>query len=209
MYAPLTTVTAVREWLHLNEPADDGLLSSLVKVASELVGRYCGRPNLGEVLSYQEHYSRRTNSGFLPGGEFDVVLRHYPVVTLTSVLMNGPNSIAILTPAQLISNQAGVYLLEDEEPRILRFRSLWRDNSIPIQVTYTAGYPGIKVPVALQQAVNAYCAEIYKSQSWVGYRTKVLAGETVTYETGDNWGMSTRVQMMLNPYRNVVPFMGR
>ena len=187
---------------------DDGLLQQLINVASEQIGRFCSRSNLGAVGSYTENYFKRWSSGMLGGsGEFNLVLRHYPIVTLTSVNMNG-SLVPILNNQTLIAAQAGVFPLEGEEPRVLKFRTLWRDTSVPIQVVYTAGYALNSIPAGLRQAANAYCAEIYKSTSWVGYRSKSLAGEVVSFELGESWGMSKRVQALCKPHVNDVPFMG-
>ena len=118
--------------------------------------------------------------------------------------------IPVLTNATLIAATAGVYLVtDDEEPRMLKFRLLYRDTTVPIQVSYSAGYAGpANIPPGLKQAANAYAAEIYRSAQWVGFRSKSMQGETVNYETGSSWGMSEKIKAMLQPYRNFIPFVG-
>ena len=222
-YDPLTNITSLKEWAKIDSNtniagADDGLLTSLIAMASEAIGRYLGRGNLGAVYSYTENYFKKQTSGLLGGGgEFDLILRHWPVVSLSNVYMNGLNSVPILTGNSMLAGSAGVYLLEDgeSEPRILKFRWLWRDYSVPIQVTYTAGYSAVgsgtggpSIPMSLQQAANAYAVEIYRSQSWAGWKSKSLAGEVVTFDEGGDWGMSNRVEMMLKPHRDVCVFRG-
>jgi hypothetical protein len=209
VYDALTTPELLRQWMKLDATADDGLLTSLIAVASDTIGRFCDRANLGAVYSYtSENYFKRWTTT-IGNGEFDLVLRHYPVVSLSQVLMNGSNVIPILNASTLISGAAGVYLMiEDEEPRKLKFRNLWRDNTVPIQVTYTAGYANTAIPSTLQQAANMFAAEIYKSQSWIGVRSKSIAGENISYELGGSYGMSNRIKNMLMNFKNVVPWKG-
>lgn len=213
-YDPLTTVTALKEWAKIDSNtniagADDGLLTALVGRVSELIGRYLGRGNLGAVYTYTENYFKRLGSGMIGGpGEFDLLTRHWPVVSLSQVLMNGNNQVTILSNSTLIAGASGVFLLEDGEgePRLLKFRNLWRDYSLPIQVTYTAGYTAVNIPLGLQQAAMTYAVEVYRSQSWAGWKSKSLAGEVVTFDEGGKWGMSKRVEMMLTPYRDLHVF---
>lgn len=215
-YDPLTNLASLKEWAKIDSNtnlsgADDGLLTALIGRVSELIGRYLARGNLGGVYSYTENYFKRQTSGLLGGGgEFEIVLRHWPVVTLTQVLMNGPNVVPILSNSTLIAGNAGVFLLEDgeSEPRILKFRSLYRDLSLPIQITYTAGYTPATIPSGLQQAANSYALEIYRAQSFAGWKSKSLAGEVVAFDEGGKWGISKRVEMMLQPYRDLNVFKG-
>jgi hypothetical protein len=133
-YDNLTTVSSLKSWIKNTGTSDDGVLGTLIQVASEASGRYCGRPNLGSLETYSENYFRRQAYVLSSHTTFDVVLRHYPVTTLTSVTMN--NSIlAILNETNLQGGQAGVYLLEDEDPRILKFQALY--PSWPITVAYS------------------------------------------------------------------------
>lgn len=194
--------------MKLTSNDDDGLLTQLIAAASDGIGRFCARSNLGKIYTYTENYFKRWTTT-IANGEFDLILRHYPVTTLSQVLMNGNNAVQILNNTSIINGSAGVYLMvEDEEPRTLKFRRLFRDNTVPIQVTYQAGYPSTGIPPGLAQAANAFAAEIYRSQGWLGYKSKVLAGENINYDMGESWGMSKRVQAMLKNYINVVPWMG-
>jgi hypothetical protein len=81
-------------------------------------------------------------------------------------------------------------------------------RSSPITVTYDAGYPPGSIPPPLEQAANAYAAEIFRSEAWIGKKSIAINSETTTFDTGSEWGMSDRLKAMLNPYRNVNPFMG-
>jgi hypothetical protein len=60
----------------------------------------------------------------------------------------------------------------------------------------------------LQQAANAYAAEIFRSEAWIGKKSVAVGGETTAFDVGSEWGMSDRLMAMLQPYRNINPFMG-
>jgi hypothetical protein len=204
-YDLLTTVNSLKSWLKVTGSNDDAEFGSLIRVSSENIGRYCGRSNLGKVENYTESYFKRGNSRLSNNDGWDLFLRHYPVVALTSIMMNnGP--LTVLNPTMLQANNSGVYLVEDDEPRILKFCYL--TQSWPITVSYTAGYGPGSIPFPLQQAANAYAAEIFRSADWIGRKSVAIGGETTTFDVGSQWGMSDRLMAMLMPYRNVNPFMG-
>jgi hypothetical protein len=203
-YDALTTVASLKAWLKTPGDNDDGILGDLINVASDLIGRYCARDNLGKVYDYSENYFKKT-SGISSKNYFDIVLRHYPVTAITQVMMSGA-VIPVIDSAGIQANQSGVFLVEDVEPRILRFNYLSRTG--PIWIQYSAGYAFDQIPTSLAQAANQYAGEIMRSQAWIGKKSQGAVGETTTYDIGESWGVSKRVQALLQPYRNVDPFMG-
>lgn len=203
-YDNLTTVASLKAWLRPTGNNDDAEFATLITVASDLIGRFCGRDNLGKVYTYTENYFRSGSFKTSTRQDLSLVLRHYPIVSLVSVAASGNSSVPILDQAALQSNQAGVFVQEDVEPRMLKFRFL--QLAYPITVTYTAGYAFNLIPMTLAQACNQVAAEIFRSSQWVGLKSISMAGETTSYDAGEAWGMSKRTQAMLQPYRDVVPF---
>jgi hypothetical protein len=155
------------------------------------------------VYPYTENYFRSGSMRLVTRPELSLVLRHFPIVTLANVSANNVQ-IPILNQTALQSAQAGVFIQEDIEPRMLKFRFL--GLAYPITVTYTAGYAFNAIPMTLAQACNQVAAEIFRSAAWVGMKSQAMAGATTTYDPGEAWGMSKRTQAMLQPYRDVVPF---
>lgn len=211
-YDKLTSVPALKRWLigataisQTTTNPDDDEYAMLIQVASELIGRFCGRDNLGSVGTYTENYFKRGSSKMSVSTDFDLVLRHYPVATLSSVIVNN-SQVTILNESGLQSARAGVYLLEDTEPRILKFQYLYA--SYPISVTYTAGYAANAIPGPLQQAAIQFASEIFRSPTWLGVKSRSIASENITFDTNSVWGMSNRIKMLLQPYVDVVPFRG-
>ena len=213
-YDPLTTVQSLKAWLQTGGGAnnastvDDAELNELIQVASDLIGRHLTRPNLGSVYSYTESYFQPRGFVNRWQGTFDILLRHWPVASLSFVNVNN-SEVNILTSATVGSGAAGVYLCEGdpEDLRKLKFLGLYCDTLIPIQVVYTAGYAVNAIPRPLQQAANQFASEIFRSATWIGFKSKSIAGEMVTFDTGTEWGMSKRIQTMLKPFENNIPFM--
>lgn len=215
MYDNLATVDMLKRWLLGAQPQgsagstttnpDDPEYAALIQVASDLIGRYCARDNLGKVISYTENYFKRGSSNRSVRPDFDLVLRHYPVVSVTSVVMSN-SPVTVLNETGLQGNQSGVFLEEDSEPRILKFQSCY--GVYPITVTYTAGYAQNAIPNPLRQAALQFAAEIFRSSTWIGKKSIAIAGETITYDTNGVWGMSNRIKMLIQPFVDVVPFRG-
>lgn len=212
MYDPLCSLDEVKEWLGIpsNEQSKDVLLTALIERCSESIGEYCGRDNLGAVSSYSETYFEEIAPSFRkPDAALRVVLRHYPVAALTSVQWAG-QVLKILQASDLqnIQSNSGVFLENDN--RTLRFLGVWMPPSYgALLVNYTAGYyfdtavaGALPIPAGLRQVCMQYVGEVYKSQSWIGYRSKSIAGEVVSFEGGNKFGMSARTVAMLQPYRN-------
>lgn len=196
MYGALTTLENVKGWLKQTSPADDGHLSFLIESLSDSVGRMLGRDNLGSVESYVEVY---------PGTGTRIVLDHYPVVVLSSVTL-ATRAQPLLTDPTMIGTASGIFL--DRDRRTLRVSSDLVAKNGNTVVVYTAGYATKDIPAGLEQAMNQWIGEIYKSKEWIGYTSKSLAGETVTFDKGTNFGMSPRTAAMFNPYKNRIPAMG-
>lgn len=202
-YDALCTVNQVKSWLKISGAGDDGGIGPMINAASELIGRWCERENLGNVYSYSENYSKRGRYNLDLNTGFDLVLRHWPIVSITSVSL-GSTSYNLLTLAQLQAGAAGYYVEEDNEPRFLKFVGM--NPVYPVNVQYTAGYAPGSVPFGLQQAAIQFCAELYRSEQWVMKKSVNVGGEVVAIDAGGTWGMSNRVQAMLQPYRDVNPF---
>lgn len=202
MYAPLTTVASVKAWSDNTGTANDGQIQTIIGRASELVGKYCGRANLGEVLTFNETRFTRGKRLFQQR-IWDLVLRQYPIVSITSILINN-NVIQTITPTQLMAGQSGVFIDDALEPRLLKFVGIDVVDPGIVNVIYTAGYNGIgNIPGGLQQAVDQYVVEIMRSAKFVNLKSESMAGETTSYDMGGDWGMSNRVSSMLQPYKDV------
>ncbi len=202
-YDALVTIGQVKSWLKVPGPGDDGGIGPMVNAASEMIGRWCDRDNLGNVYSYSENYQKRGRYNLDLNTGFDLILRHWPIVTVTSVSL-GASPCNALTLAQLQQGAPGYYIDEDVEPRILKFVGM--NPLYPINVQYTAGYAPGSIPWGLQQAALQLASEMFRSEAWVMKKSVNIGGEIVSIDAGNSWGMSDRVKAMVQPFRNVNPF---
>jgi hypothetical protein len=205
-YDALCTVNQVKGWLKITKPGDDAGLAAMIMPASEMIGRFCNRDNLGGVYSYTENYTKRTRYTLSDRESFDIVLRHWPIVSITSVTVASLN-LTQLTAAQIQLWTPGYYIEEDTEPRVLKI--VGYANPFPVQVSYSAGYAPGSIPWGLQQAAIQLASEMFRAESWVDKKSVNLAGEVVAGDMGNSWGMSDKVKAMLMPFRDVVPFQFR
>lgn len=215
MYDVLCQLMDVKMWMDIpqNDSSRDAQISALIKPVSQLIGRFCGRDNLGAVLSYTERHAPK-NYGLPMNKDPKVFLQRYPVVTLTQVTMgyntgSGATAIPIVTDP---TSSTGAYLDED-------LRTIWllgtsfQAWSGPVVITYTAGYVGFNtpgqtmtVPEELTQAAAQWIKEILTSKQFTGFKSQSMGQQTVSYDLGNSWAMSNRTKAMLMPHRNVAPW---
>ena len=211
-YDPLTTVDEFKIWQAKpqGQTASDAVIGQLIAALSEEIGRYCDRDNLGLVLPYTERWAPVGTQPYYRDPEY--VLRAYPVTALTSVAI-GSTAVPVITD---LTGQTSGALLDSWEsnPRrvsLVGYR-VWPCTG-PLVVQYQAGYWGANapsgtkptVPTGLKQVLHQWINEVLVSRISTGQKSQTLAGQTVTYELGEKFGMSPRTKAMLEPYRNRVP----
>lgn len=207
MYEALTTLEDVKGWLEIPTAttSQDGRLDGLIEAISETIGRFCARDNLGSVEAYTEIYDLPARYQYASIKDPKIVLEHYPVRSITTV-QQGQVLFPVLTDPTTLGTVRGVWLETDK--RIIRIYGLPSWDVSPVVITYTAGYAEVDIPPGLKQAANMMIGEIYKSKDWIGFTSKSLANETVSFEQGKKWAMSPRVVAMLQPYVNRIPVRG-
>jgi hypothetical protein len=205
-YDVLCTVNQVKQWMKVTTSADDGALGGLIMPASEMIGRFCNRDNLGGIYSYTENYSKRSRYTLNDRDSLDLVLRHWPIVSITSLYVN-QTPLAPLTAQQIQAWTPGYYIEEDVEPRTVKI--IGYPTAFPVQITYTAGYAQGSIPWGLQQACVQTVAEMFRAEQWVGKKSVNIGGEVVTGDMGDSWGLSARTRALLQPFRDINPFQFR
>jgi hypothetical protein len=127
----------LKAWLAITSTSDDALLATLVTEVSRAVLTYLDRPSILPATVSE------TRDG---GGESAVALRHWPVLALSSCLIDGR---AILpAPPLVVGAAAGPdYVLEPAEPQPpgrmqhLALRGFRFTRGVQnVALTYTAGY---------------------------------------------------------------------
>ena len=204
-YDSLCTLGQVKQWLKITTAGDDAGVSAMIMPASEMIGRFCNRDNLGGVYSYTENYTKKSRT-LNDQYSLDLVLRHWPIVSVTSVYV-GQTPLTALTGLQVQQWTPGYYIEEDVAPRILKI--IGYPPTFPVQVTYTAGYAPGSIPFQLQQACIQLAGELFRAESWVDKKSVNVGGEVVSGDMGNSWGMSDKVKAMLMPFRDINPFQFR
>jgi hypothetical protein len=173
----LTTIANVYDYLG-QIPDDDARLQTLVTNYSQNVLTRTSRSNLAAVESYTEVYSGN--------GRNQMQLREYPIVTVTSLVINGQT----IPQSQAWNNPGWAIDPEGESTSIVllgtpgRFgagetvtQSAWFGTQsyrffkgmLNVNVAYTAGYDG--TPEDLQQAATELVALMYRRRQWIGQVT--------------------------------------
>lgn len=180
----LTTLPNVKAWLGQKPEttADDQLLERLITAASKFVCSWLGRQIL--AADYVE-----TRDG--PGGA-RIQLRQMPINSVASVAVGGQ----AIAPAVGATDLG--YLFSTTSIT-LRGHCFTRGLS-NVVIAYNAGFA--EVPEDIAQACIELIGLRYRERDRIGYVSKTLAGETVTFSVKD---MTSSIQTALMAYKAVVP----
>ena len=180
--AALTTLANVKTWLGITSSDDDALLTSLIGSASAFIEEWCGCSFsvVSESIKRDGHGGHRA------------VLPNYPVVAVASVSVDG---VAITAAA---SFTAAGYRVDDMSVILNCYR--FNRGLANVQITYSHGYASVPADVA--QACIEMVALRYRERDRIGYQSKTLAGETITFMVSD---MSQPIRAVLSQYKRVVP----
>ena len=181
----LTTLAAFKSWGEITISADDAVLSAAITSMSAAITNYINR-NIIEAT-----YSDVLNG---MGGDA-LITRQTPVTAVSSLVIDGRTIPASPMPAlsgYRVSPHA-IYLVGG---------SVFTRGVQNVAVAYTAGYP--VVPADIVQALNEWLNVVYKERDRVGYLSKSLAGETVSF---DAKAMPSRVTTYLESWVRRVPIL--
>ena len=173
----LTTLEKVKEWLKLQTvTTDDALLQRLIDAASAFIEGWLG-------FSVIRHEVTKWCDG---NGKDELALASPHILTINSVMIDG----RIISPDRY--RHADWWIVLDCD-----CFSRGRRN---ICIKYDMGFDS--VPADIENAVIDLVGLAYSEQDRVGFRSKSLAGETVSFFTG---ALSDRSKMVLQQYKRVVP----
>lgn len=194
----LTTLANVKLWIPNLSANDDNVLGRLITAESQRIQNWLSRGQLASQ-SYTETYDGK-NTLSMP-------LLQYPITAVSSVTVDGISIPPAPTPSAssglqsgyvfsstMLSLQGGGYPYDQ-----YRFTRGYQN----VVVAYTAGYAaGSNELLTIEQACIELVATRYLERQRIGQKSKSLAGEVVSFFTGD---MPDSVKGMLKPYRRVTP----
>jgi hypothetical protein len=183
----LTSLANVKQYIGIATAVttDDLLLSRLISALSTFVQSWLSRTILS--ASYTD-----TVDGV---GGSKLQFANYPVTAVSNLLINGRAVPAAAVPA--VQGWSGY---------------VWTPTQIALQgycftrgysnivVNYTAGFAA--VPLDLEQACIEVIALRYKQRDQIGFVSKAIGGETVTFNIKD---MPASCLTVLQNYRRVAP----
>lgn len=183
--AAFTTLADVKAWLPVNGDADDTLLTNLIVAASAFIEVWIGR-TLALTTYTAESYDG-------PGGA-RLALRHYPVVSVSALTIDG------VTIPQATSPTANGWIRSSSGAGLVLRGYSFTSGIENVAVTYSAGFTS--TPVDIAQACKELVGLRYKERDRIGFVSKAISGEVVTFTQRD---MSEGIKTLLNAYREVRP----
>jgi hypothetical protein len=187
----LTTLDNLKEWLGLTGAQDDALLARMITAYSQYIKTFLAR----EVLS-ANYVEVRDGK---PTGIMSFA--NYPVTAVASVTINGQSIPASPDNATM---QFG-YGFDAEQIWLVGYGfSPWCCYGVGrsrrnVRLAYTAGFA--TVPADIEQALIETIGLRYREKDRIGYQSKSLAGETISFTMKD---FSASAQTVLNSYRRVI-----
>ena len=183
MRATLTTVPALKAYLHIAGDEHDNALAATINAVSEAIERYCGR-TFGHGESEETH----------DGGGARLFLRRRPVAKVLWVREDG---------ARVFGERSNIpardYVVYPEEGTLVRMSGSFGPGLRTVRVRYRGGYR--KIPPALAQAANVLAAHYYirGRQGGDGLTSESLGTYSVSYD-GADWPAAAKA--ILDGYRN-------
>ncbi len=188
----LVSLAETQEYLKVSGSAEDAILGSLINSASAWVNSFLKRRLL--QTSYVEYYSG--------DGSAELVLRNYPIVSVTSVYVDGLRDFGSTT---LIDSDN---IIIKKGTGILRAFDLlygWECGDSNIKVTYAAGYALASMPYEVRLAVKRIVDNQYRlgyTHRKLDYQTESMQQVTTTFKDFD---VPKDVRSMLMMYRSSIP----
>lgn len=184
----LTTLSHCKDWAEVKTDGDD----RMIQVCIAAFGRYAlsrtGRDTLSQKRDFTEVYDGN--------GSAKMLLRNYPIVAVSSVMING--AAAIIAPGYGVS---GISIIEKAKGIGFGFGSpgSFYEGIANIQVIYRAGYD--YVPEDLEQAACEAVAINYKRKAHLDLKSHSISIQggagTTAYQS---WALTPQIENVLNNY---------
>jgi len=185
----LVTLTQAKNWLQITATSENTIIARIINRCSQYAARYCGRNLISQ--DYTEYYDGN--------GTPTLIVRNYPIVSVTSVNIDSTRSWSSSSLVDLSSNA-----LIDKTAGIVR---LWNSGGYfykgkaNVRIIYNAGYATGSVPHDLQDAVLYMVMESYKrgyQDQRIGVQSETAGERTITYDVTE---MPKRSMKILNQFR--------
>lgn len=179
----LAPLADLKTYLGITVSTADAELQRMLDVASAMAERYTER-------SFAAGARTEKRSG--EGSDF-LLLKDSPVLTITTLTID-----TVAVPAS--DGTTAGYLFDDYSVFLRNYQNGFTIGRRNITIVYTAGYATI--PADVQQAVIEIASQAFREKEWVGFQSKSLAGETVSFLRN---GFPDSAKTVLDSYRRNYP----
>lgn len=158
----LATLADLKRYLSISGGNVDAELTALLDACSAMIEREMAR-----------QVTRGTRTERRHGNGLNMLqLRDAPIVSVASLTIDGQ-------AIQNADSNNGVGYLFSGSQLFLTGGPMFCRGTLNVSVTYDAGYE--TVPADLAHAVIETAAQAFKEKDWIGYQSKSLGGETVSF----------------------------
>lgn len=193
------TLTEAKAETNISSSVDDDELQAKIDAATAILENH-------PLYTIKDHVSSATWTEWADGGNEQIVLKHYPVLSVASVAEYTPAAQVIAAePTDTTATFTGYGYTIDTDSGILTRTSsglptTWTDGRV--KIVYTAGVT--TVPADIREAALQLIEHLWQTQRG-GQGTGVPAGldaQDYTAETGGiAYNLPNRVVELLEPYR--------
>lgn len=185
----LVDLDAVKEFLKITSEEETGVLESLINRASAWANRYTGRLlKSRSITEYQDG----------PCGGDHIILKQFPVTTLTSVHDDPLRAFGADTQVAA----ADMYLdAENGTVEMLNGVALLSGKA-SVKIVYVGGYAAGSIPADIQEAVLIYIGHAYRREyldQRFGVATETIGDRTTTFAADP---VPPKAKALLDPYRS-------
>ncbi|CAK0739938.1 conserved hypothetical protein [Gammaproteobacteria bacterium] len=180
----LTDLANVKAYLRIKteDTTSDALLALLITAASDYIQNILNR------TFKAADYVQRSN-----GNNADImVASNYPIISVSGVIVDG-----VTIPAAP-SEAAPGYLFDKDAIYLRGFK--FTKGVKNVVLSYNAGYSA--TPPVVADCCATLVGKKFKYLDRIGHLSKILAGETVTYERSD---LTDELKSVLRNFAKVVP----
>jgi len=160
----LATLADAKLWLGITNNQSDPLLQQLLTAASDWIQTQLSR-NI-KVTTYTDEFYDGPGKNWMP-------LRNWPIVSISAIKIRSGSSVTTY------SASGTDFEFSEDTIYFLGGNKAFPQGRGNVKVTYVAGYA--VVPPALARATVDLMSTIYRGKDFIGYQSKSLAGETVSF----------------------------
>lgn len=163
----LVSVDNTKTFLGITNHDYDDLIRQLINQATDFIESYCGGRRFASTVHTQQEFDGN--------GMYEINLRHFPVITFTTLDVNNATDNSddwetVTATEYWVNTDTG----------IITKTSLFALGKFNYRATYTAGYASI--PYDLQYACMTLVSEIWTKRKAMGIKSESIGDHSITFQ---------------------------